>query len=311
MRLREGDDVKIGTTLPQADGDPTTPLRYADTRAAALDAEAAGFDSVWIMDHLLFQWEGQPRMGVWEGWSFLAALAEATNRVELGALVMCTAFRNPALLAKMATAVDEISDGRLILGVGAGWHEPEFTALGYPFDHLASRFTEAMRIIVPLLKDGAVDFQGTYERAVDCVNLPRGPRPSGIRILTGVQGPRLLALTAELADAWNTAWLGRSAELAEKTAAMRVACADAGRDWQSLELTVGQIVTFPGLLQEGDFPGDLTRHTFADPADLAQEWQRFAGAGVGHIIVWAIPDNDECRGLVADALSQYREGSGA
>lgn len=302
--------MKIGITLPQADGDPNAPLRYADTRAAALRAEEAGFDSVWIMDHLLFQGEGQPHVGVWEGWTFLAALAEATTRVELGTLVTCTAFRNPALLAKMATAVDEISGGRLILGLGAGWHAPEFTAFGFPFDHLASRFAEAMRIIVPLLRDGEVNFRGVYERAVDCVNLPRGPRPGGIPILTGVQGPRLMALTAALADAWNTAWLGRAAELAEKTAPMEAACADAGRDWGSLELTVGQIVTFPGLLHEGDFPGDLSRHTFVDPADLAQEWRRFAEAGVGHIIVWAIPDNDACRGRIADALNQYREGGG-
>ncbi|MCC7023630.1 MAG: LLM class flavin-dependent oxidoreductase [Thermomicrobiales bacterium] len=303
--------MKIGITLPQADGDPNAPLRYADTRAAALHAEEAGFDSVWIMDHLLFTWGDQPPVGVWEGWSFLAALAEATTRVELGTLVTCTPFRNPALLAKMAAAVDEISDGRLILGLGAGWHEPEFTAFGYPFDHLASRFTEAMRIITPLLREGAVDFHGTYQRASDCVNLPRGPRPGGIPILTGVQGPRLLALTAELADAWNTAWLARAAELPEKTAPMEAACASAGRDWKSLELTVGQIVTFPGLARQEEFPGDMQRHTFSDAADLAREWQRFAAAGVGHIIVWAAPDNDECRGLIADALRRYREGSGA
>ena len=101
------------------------------------------------------------------------------TRVEIGTLVMCTAFRNPALLAKMADALDEVSAGRLILGLGAGWHEPEFRAFGYPFDHLASRFEDALRIIAPLVRSGAVDYQGTYERAVDCVSLPRGPRPSG------------------------------------------------------------------------------------------------------------------------------------
>ena len=183
-----------------------------DIREAALQAESDRFDSVWIADHLLFEWDGQ-RRGIWESWTLLAALAEATTRIELGALVMCTAFRNPALLAKMADAVDEVSAGRLILGLGAGWHEPEFRAFGYPFDHLASRFEDALRIIAPLVRGDAVDFQGAFERAVDCVSLPRGPRPEGPPILIGASRPRMLRLTAELADAWNTCWLGRAGEL--------------------------------------------------------------------------------------------------
>ena len=146
----------------------------------------------------------------------LSALAEATTRIELGTLVMCTAFRNPALLAKMADAVDEVSAGRLILGLGAGWHEPEFSAFGYPFDHLASRFEDALRIVAPLVRGDVVDYQGAYERAVDCVSLPRGPRPDGPPILIGASRPRMLRLTAELADAWNTCWLGRAAELPQR-----------------------------------------------------------------------------------------------
>src|SRR5215218_9114305 len=162
----------------------------------------SAIDSVWIADHLLFEWDGQ-RRGIWEAWTVLSALAEATTGIELGTLVMCTAFRNSALLAKMADAVDEVSAGRLILGLGAGWHEPEFSAFGYPFDHLAGRFEDALRIVAPLLRSGAVDYQGEYERAVDCVSLPRGPRPVGPSILIGASRPRMLRLTAELADAWN------------------------------------------------------------------------------------------------------------
>ena len=195
--------MKIGMTLPQAESDRGEVPRYTAIRDAALRAERDGFDSIWIMDHLLFEWPDQPRHGVWEGLTLLSALAEATERVELGTLVVCTAFRNPALLAKMAEAIVEISDGRLILGLGAGWHEPEFRAFGYPFDHLASRFEEAVAIVVPLLRTGAVDFEGRYERAPNCVNLPRGPRPSGPPILMGTQGPRLLRLAAQTADAWN------------------------------------------------------------------------------------------------------------
>jgi alkanesulfonate monooxygenase SsuD/methylene tetrahydromethanopterin reductase-like flavin-dependent oxidoreductase (luciferase family) len=299
--------VKIGITVPQAESDDGITPRYAAIRAAALRAEREGYDSIWIMDHLLFQWEGQPRRGVWEGPTILAALAEATQRIELGALVLCTAFRNPALLAKMADAIDEVSEGRLILGLGAGWHEPEFTAFGYPFDHLASRFEEAMRIIAPLVRTGDADFQGTYERAVNCVNLPRGPRESGPPILIGAQGPRLLKLTAEVADAWNTCWLGRASELPDKTAPMRSACEDVGRDPETLELTVGQIVTFAGLEAGTDFPGGTERFEFADPADLAAEWRQFAHMGVGHIIIWPMPDSEPCLDLIAAALHLYQE----
>ena len=159
--------MKVGILMPIAETDCGTILRYKDIRDAALQVERDRFDSIWIVDHLLFEWNGQ-RRGVWEGWTLLAALAEATTRIEFGTLVLRTAFRNPALLAKMADAVDEVSAGRLILGLGAGWHEPEFSAFGYPFDHLASRFEDA-RIVAPLVRGGAVDYQGTYERAADCV----------------------------------------------------------------------------------------------------------------------------------------------
>lgn len=303
--------MKIGITLLQAESDSGVVLRYADIRAAALRAERDGFDSIWIMDHLLFEWDGQPRRGVWEGLSVLSALAEATNRVELGALVLCTAFRNPGLLAKMADAIDEISGGRLILGLGAGWHEPEFTAFGYPFDHLASRFEEAMSIIVPLLRTGAVDFRGVYESAPDCVNIPRGPRPGGLPILTGTQGPRLLKLTAQVADAWNACWLGRAEELPEKIAPMLTACAEVGRDPKTLELTVGQIVSFTGLDPQADFPGGMERFIFDDPDKLAAEWRSYAEKGVRHMIIWPMPADDECIARITAALNTYWDGSQA
>jgi alkanesulfonate monooxygenase SsuD/methylene tetrahydromethanopterin reductase-like flavin-dependent oxidoreductase (luciferase family) len=300
--------VKIGVTLPQAESDEGDTPRYRDIRTAALRAEREGFDSVWIMDHLLFEREGQPRRGVWEGLSIMAALAEATERVELGALVLCTAFRNPALLAKMADAIDEISGGRLILGLGAGWHEPEFRAFGYPFDHLASRFEEAVAIVAPLVRAGSVDFEGAYERAPNCLNAPRGPRVLGPPILMGTQGPRLLKLAARIADAWNACWLGRASELPEKVAPMRAACDEVGRDPSTLELTIGQIVTFTGF-EPMAFSGGVGRFEFADPADLASEWRKYASHGVKHMIVWPTPGNDECLQQIESALRIYRQES--
>jgi alkanesulfonate monooxygenase SsuD/methylene tetrahydromethanopterin reductase-like flavin-dependent oxidoreductase (luciferase family) len=131
---------------------------------------------------------------------------------------MCAACRNPALLAKMADTVDEVSAGRLILGFGARWHEPEFRAFGYPFDHLASRFEETLRIIAPLVRGDAVDYRGIYEQAVDRVSLSRGPQPEGPPILDGPSGPRMLRLTAELGEAWYTCWLARASELPQRRA---------------------------------------------------------------------------------------------
>lgn len=303
--------MKIGITLPQEEADDPESVRYRAIRKAALRAERDGFDSIWVMDHVLFEFEGQPRKGVWEAMMLMAALAEATTRVEIGALVLCTAFRNPALLAKMTEAMDEISDGRYILGLGAGWHKPEFDAFGYPFDHLASRFEDAVNIILPLIRTGEVDYVGTYEQAPNSFNRPRGPRPGGPPVLFGTQGPRLLKLAAEKGDAWNAAWVGRADELPAKLIPMHTACAEVGRDPATLELTVGQMITFPGLGAEAEYSGDIARFTFESPAELAAEWQRFAEAGAKHIIISAIPGNAECIGLITEALGIYQKGQAA
>ena len=163
----------------------------------------------------------------------LAALAAATSRIELGPLVASTSFHNPAMLAKKAATVDEISGGRLILGLGAGWNETEYRAFGFPFDHRISRFEEAFTIIRTLLSDGAIDFEGTYYTARDCEIRPRGPRPGGPPILLGSTGERMLAIGAPHIAAWN-AWFVDFDNRPEGIAPLRervdAAAAAAGRD---------------------------------------------------------------------------------
>src|SRR5579864_2151055 len=152
--------MKIGLVLP-TDEDidfGRVPSRYKEARDLALRIEAAGFDSIWLYDHFIYRFPDKPSQGTWEAWTWLSALADATQRVELGTMVANTPFRNPALIAKMASTLDEVSDGRLILGLGAGWHQPEFEAFGVPFDHRLRRFEEALQIICPLLRQGSVDF---------------------------------------------------------------------------------------------------------------------------------------------------------
>lgn len=300
--------MKVGMLLPIAETDSGTILRYGAIRDAALQAERDQFDSVWLVDHLLFEWDGQ-RRGIWEGWTLLAALAEATTRIELGTLVMCTAFRNPALLAKMADAVDEVSAGRLIIGLGTGWHEPEFRAFGYPFDHLASRFEDALRIIAPLVRGEVVNYQGTYALAVDCVSLPRGPRAKGPPILIGASRPRMLRLTAELGDAWNTCWLGRAGELPPRLAELHAACSAVGRDPATLDVTVGQIVVIPEPGQDREESDSAGRFEFNSADALADEWRAFEEQGVKHLIVWPQPFDGACVQLVTTALRNYRAES--
>src|SRR6476659_10190809 len=147
--MRIGTIVRLG---PVSEG--ASAPSYPEVRDMALRMESVGLDAIWLYDHLLYRFPDQPTTGVWEGWTVLAALAEATRRVQLGTVVMCTPFRNPALLAKMAVTLDAVSGGRFTLGIGAGWHQPEFDAFGVPFDHRGARFDEAVQIIAPLLRDG-------------------------------------------------------------------------------------------------------------------------------------------------------------
>src|SRR5436189_2727120 len=209
--------MKVGAVMPISEGELSgRTASYTELREIAQAAEAAGLDSIWVYDHLLFRSPGEPTTGIYEAWSVLAALAADTSGVEVGTIVLAIPFRNPAVLAKMAAAVDEISGGRLILGLGAGWHQPEFDAFGIPFDHKADRFEEALQIITPLLREGRVDFTGKYYSAPNCELRPRGPRPGGPEILVASFKPRMLKLTARYADSWNTAWLGLPTKLADR-----------------------------------------------------------------------------------------------
>ena len=196
-----GRPLKVGIQLPEVERDVRWPELLDMTRAI----EDVGFDSVWVGEHLLYRWEDRPPRGPWEAWTMLAAIAASTSRIELGPLVACTNFHNPALLAKQAATLDEVSGGRFVLGLGAGWNEAEFRAFGFPHDHLVGRFEEAFTIIRTLLREGAIDFEGRWYQVRDCELRPRGPRPSGPPLMIGSKGPRMLRATMAHADSWN-AW---------------------------------------------------------------------------------------------------------
>jgi alkanesulfonate monooxygenase SsuD/methylene tetrahydromethanopterin reductase-like flavin-dependent oxidoreductase (luciferase family) len=244
-------DLRLGLFLPTVEAlrGPRWLPDWAELRQMARLAEQVGFDSLFVPDHLLFRasayWgfqDGDSR-GTWEAWTLLGALAEATSRVALGTYVSAAIFRQPALLAKMAVTLDEVSGGRLILGLGSGSHRPELTAFGFPSDHLASRFDEALQVLVPLLRAGHVDFSGRYYQARDCELLPHGPRPGGPPIWIAAFGPRMMRLAAQWADAFTTAWHADPTALMEPFAALETACHDVGRRPGSIERSVGTFVT--------------------------------------------------------------------
>jgi probable F420-dependent oxidoreductase len=282
--------MRNGENLPLGAG---RVIRWAELREMAKLAEQIGVDTLFAPDHLIFRNagsivvpEGESR-GAWESWTLISALVAATSRVTIGPFVACTSFRNPALLAKMADTLDEVSDGRLLLAVGAGWHEPEYAAFGYPFDHRASRFAEAIRIIAPLLRQGYVDFAGRYYTARDCELRPRGPRPQGPPIWIGAKGPRMMRVVARHADAYNTMPHATPESLAQPWQRLEEACRDVGRDPATIMRTAACLVTLAGAEDE---PAGVPPNAIdGTSAEVAARLHALHQAGVEHMNVFLGP----------------------
>jgi alkanesulfonate monooxygenase SsuD/methylene tetrahydromethanopterin reductase-like flavin-dependent oxidoreductase (luciferase family) len=260
--------------------------RWTDILAMAQTAEAVGFDSLWLADHFIYRFPGEDESGPWEAFTILAALAAATKRVQIAPLVACTSFREPALLAKIADTMDEVSGGRFILGLGAGWNQPEYTAFGYPYDHLASRFEEALTIITGMLHGERVTFRGRYYQVEDAFLRPRGPSDRGPRILIGAKRSRMLRLVAQHADAWNTAWPIEPQMVSAAWKNMLAACEVAGRDPATLELTVGTVAQPLGTGESAE-PSDSV--IVGPPEEVAKTLMSFGQLGVSHLIVSCQP----------------------
>lgn len=259
--------------------------QWRDVRERILRAEELGFDSAWLVDHFLFRHPPEPTAGFWDGWSCLAAIAEATTRVELGLLVACTAYRHPVILAKAADTIDEISGGRTILGIGAGWTETEFQALGAPYDHRVSRFEEALTMIATLLREGKIDFEGQYYQARECELRPRGPRPKGPPIMVGATRDRMIRLAARHADILNRDFGPTShADLEAWHARVDAACSTVGRDPSTLERTVAVAINLPNA------GSTIPREALTgSPEELAKSLRAIAADGVTHVQIWLEP----------------------
>jgi probable F420-dependent oxidoreductase len=236
-------------------------------------AEEVGFESIWVGDHLLYE---QPERGPWEAWTLLSALAAATSTVRLGPLVACAGFHPPAVLAKMAATIDEVSQGRFVLGIGSGWNRREFDAFGIPYERRVSRFEEAFTIIRGLLAGERVTLDGAYHRADDVVLLPKPARRTPIMI--GSNGPRMLSIALPHADAWNTWWddYGNTPE-----------------GFQALHERLGitctrsacMLVQFDGMPQERDPRGIAP----VDQSRVAAHVAELGEAGADEVIIVASP----------------------
>lgn len=269
---------KVGVQLPEVERFVPWP-EYLDL---ARRAESAGYDSIWVGDHLVYDLPDGSTRGPYEAWTTLAAIAAATERVEIGPLVASTGFHAPAMLAKQAATVDAISQGRLILGLGAGWNRREFDAFGFPYDRRVSRFEEALAIIAPLLREGRTTFRGEFYGVDDCVLDPRPVREGGPPIMLGSNSPRMLSIGLPVVDSWNV-WWSIYDNSVEKFAQVKSEVDAVMPEGRTVDATAAVLVTLPdgrGRLMGEAYDASVTTVT---PDDLGQHIRGLAAAGAMHL----------------------------
>jgi alkanesulfonate monooxygenase SsuD/methylene tetrahydromethanopterin reductase-like flavin-dependent oxidoreductase (luciferase family) len=299
---------RVGVQLPEVE----RPVPWPEMVTMARAAEDAGFDSIWLGDHLLYDLPNGEVRGPWEVWTALAALASVTERVELGPLVASTSFHAPAMLAKLAATVDAISGGRLILGLGAGWNQREYTAFGFPYDKRVSRFEEAFTIVRELLRTGRSDFHGTYYEVADCVLDPGPVRPGGPPLMLGSVSPRMMRIGLPHVDAWNVWWsdYGNDANgFADVRARVEEAAAEVGRSPGEVQATAAVLVQLPGGAGRlmGETYDDRTVRPVAVP-ELADHLHAMADSGATHVQLVLDPITVESIETVGAAVREFQDG---
>jgi len=279
---------EIGLVLPMGDsfvdGSATS---WVQIRDLALRAEELGFNTVWTADELLWRPpDGKPQ-GWWEGVAMTGAVAAATSRVKVGTWILSALHRNPGITAKAVETIDEISGGRFVFGLGSGHAGRQAHAFGLPEDHVYGRFEEALEIIVPLLRQGKADFEGTFHAARDLEHRPLGPRPGRIPIMIGAKGPKMLRLAALHADIWSWYVEERSdlSEFGPRLAALEAACLEVGRDPATIGKSAG-IVVEPTVISGSE--AVLGVPVRGSPEEIAEALRAFGGGGFTNLelVVW-------------------------
>jgi alkanesulfonate monooxygenase SsuD/methylene tetrahydromethanopterin reductase-like flavin-dependent oxidoreductase (luciferase family) len=280
--------LRIGIQLPEVE----RVVRWPEYVELACIAEAEGFDSVWLGDHLLYRHDGRPERGPWEAWTLLAALAAATERVTLGPLVACVGFHPPAVLAKMASTVDEVSGGRFVLGLGAGWNEAEFRAFGIPFDQRVRRFAEAFPIIRDLVRGGRSTHHGPFASTDDAVLVPTSARTGPpLPLMIGSTGPKMLELTLGDVEMWNT-WFTEFGNTPEGFAELNERVSEiarrVGRPPDEIDRSACVLVVVDPSSTERKVPAGC-QPLDGHPGVVAEAMHAYAAAGADEVILVANP----------------------
>jgi len=274
--------LKIGVQLPEVERF----VPWLELIPMAQAAEAVGFDSIWLGDHLLYDLPDGSVRGPWEVWTSLAAIAAVTTRVELGPLVASIGFHEPTMLAKQAATVDAISGGRLIVGLGAGWNEREYRAFGFPFDQRVSRFEEAFELIRRLLAGETVDYSGRFYDIVGGRIDPLS-RPGGPPLMVGSTAPRMLSITLPHVQSWNVWWsqFGNTvAGFALEKARVDELCQQYGRAPGEVQATAAVYVQVPGGAGRTMGSDAVTAQPLRGThLEIAEQLAAFGAAGCDHL----------------------------
>ena len=279
---------RLGLVLPMGESfvDGST-ARWSEIRDLAIQAEAMGFDTVWLADELLWRPVDGTTRGWWECVAMAGAVAATTSRVNVGTWVLSALHRNPGITAKAVESLDEISAGRFVLGLGSGHAGRQAHAFGLPEDHVFGRFEEAVEIIVPLLRQGRANFEGTFHAARDLEHRPVGPRPGRIPIMVGAKGPKMLQLAVRHADIWSWYVEERSdlTEFGPRLEALLAACDAAGRDPATIGRSAGIVVEPTAVTGAADVIGVPVRGT---PEEIAEAFRSFFEAGFTQleVVLW-------------------------
>jgi probable F420-dependent oxidoreductase len=272
---------------------------WTSTKEAAIAAEKNGFSSIWLNDHLLPP-AGPPDVPFREAWTSLSALGTITRTIQLGTLVACNSFRNPALLAKMASTLDSITEGRVVLGIGAGWHRPEYEAYGYAYPTLGERMArleESVRLIKMMFRDGKAAFHGKYYTVKDAPSIPVPNHK--VPVWIGGGGPRLVRMAARLADGWNC-YRMRLDEFKTRQASFEQELKRAGRDSKDVTVSLvtdGMVSSSKSdverLIEAAAFERGQSRDRYrvddsvivGNSAEAARRIRDYRDAGVRHLIL--------------------------
>lgn len=295
--------LAIGVQLPEVE----RVVDWSEYLSMARFADRSQFDSIWVGDHLLYRGDGRPERGPQEAWTLLSALAAVTDRIALGPLVACVGFHPPAVIAKMAATISNISHGRFVLGLGAGWNEPEFDAFDIPFDRRASRFEESLSIIADLVTGERCSFEGEFHSIEDAVLLPR-PLHS-IPIMVGSNGDRVLRSSLSIADSWNTwfDWFGNDADgFARLNEHVSSLVSESGRNPSDVRRSACLLVRVEESSSERPDPDGGRAVTLGDLGAVLLEMDE---AGADEVIIVADPITESSMRRLDEAISVHRSSA--